>query len=87
MISKSSAEVEYRVVTYTVAETIWIQKLPIDVGIVLSTPTHVIHDNINATEINANPSHHDCSKQIVVNYYLARGRTPLMMLYCIMSYN
>lgn len=73
-VYKSSTEVEYRAVAYTVAETIWIRKLLADLGIVLSTPTRVMCDNISATYLTTNPSHHDCSKHIAVDYHFVCER-------------
>jgi len=45
-----------------------------DIGIMLSTPTHVMCDNISATYLTANPSHHDHSKHIAVDYHFVRER-------------
>jgi len=73
-VSKSSTKVEYRAVAYTVAETIWIRKLLADIGILLSTPTRVMCDNISATYLTANPNHHDRSKHIAVDYHFVRER-------------
>jgi len=74
MVPKSSTEAEYCTVACTVAEAIWIRKLLADIGIVLSAPTRVMCDNISATYLIANPTHHDRSKHIVVDYHFVRER-------------
>jgi len=68
-VLKSSIESKYRVVTYTVAKTFCIWKLLTNIGIALSTSTHVMCDNIIATYLTVNPNHHDCFKHIVVDYH------------------
>ena len=57
ILSKPLTEAKYRTIAYTVAETIWIHKLP----------TKVLCDNINATHLIANLVHRDRSKKIVVD--------------------
>jgi len=86
-VTKSSSEAEYRAVAYTVAETIWIQKLLADIGILRSTPTCVMCDSISATYLTANPSHHDRSKHIAIDYYFVHERAAdqlMEMSLCVM---
>ena len=61
-------------VAYIVAETAWIRKLLAEIGIVLSACTRVMCDNISATYLNANPSHHHHSKHIAVDYHFVHER-------------
>ena len=58
-VSKSSSEVKYEVIACTTTKTIWIRKLLADIGIVLYIRTRVTCDNISATYLIVNPSHHD----------------------------
>jgi len=73
-VSKSSTEVEYGALGYTIAETIWIRKLLCNPRIILSDPIHLYFDNISATYMSANPVLHDRSKDIVVDYHFVRER-------------
>lgn len=68
-VSKSSAEVEYRTLGYTVVETVWIRKLLYDLGVVVHDPVRLYRDNINATYISTNPIQHDRRKHIAVDYH------------------
>ncbi|XP_070008930.1 uncharacterized protein [Nicotiana sylvestris] len=54
-VSKSSTEVEYRAIAYTVAETCWIRHILCELGIFLHEPIHVLCDNINSTYMTRNP--------------------------------
>lgn len=46
-MSKSSTDVEYRVVAHTVQDTLWIHKLLPGLGIALRTPIRVMCDNVS----------------------------------------
>ena len=72
IVSKSSAEVEYRTLTYIVAETVWINKLPYNLGVFLSTLVRLYSNNLDVTCMSVNPVQHDHSKYIVVDYYFVR---------------
>lgn len=74
IVSKSSTEAEYRVVAYIVAETIWIQQLLGELGLVLKSTVKVLCDNVSATYHTVNPVLHDRSKHIAVDYHFVRER-------------
>ena len=72
--SKSSTEVEYRAIGYTVVETIWVSKLLFDLGITVYSLVRLHCDKLSATCMCANPMRHDRSKHIAVDYHFVRER-------------
>ncbi|XP_020264067.1 uncharacterized protein LOC109839995 [Asparagus officinalis] len=50
-MSKSSTEAEYRALAYTIAETLWILHILVEIGNVLRHPVTLFCDNISATYI------------------------------------
>ncbi|XP_020271922.1 uncharacterized protein LOC109847086 [Asparagus officinalis] len=73
-VLRSSTEAEYRALAYTVAETLWLRRLLVELGIVLRHPVTLFGDNISATYITANLVLHDRSKHINVDYHFVRER-------------
>jgi len=68
-ISKSSIEAECHALGYTIAVTIWIQKLFYDLVIIIHDLVHLYYDNISATYMSANPIQYDRNKHIAVDYH------------------
>ncbi|XP_018628233.1 uncharacterized mitochondrial protein AtMg00810-like [Nicotiana tomentosiformis] len=73
-ISKSSGEVEYRAIAYTVAETSWIRNILRDIRLYLRNPVHVLCDNVSSTYMYRNPVFHVRSKHINVNFHYVREK-------------
>ncbi|XP_020082391.1 uncharacterized protein LOC109705988 [Ananas comosus] len=55
IVSKSSAEAEYRAMSATASEIVWLRRLLGDIGITCSTPTPLYCDNQSAIKIANNP--------------------------------
>lgn len=67
-ISRSSIEVEYRVVASIVAELAWITSLLHELGITRTIPT-IYCDNMGATYLCANPVFHSRIKHVDIDFY------------------
>lgn len=65
-ISKSSTEAEYRAMSSTSSEIVWLQRLLQDFGIPLQLPTPLYCDNESAVKIASNPVFHERTKHIEV---------------------
>ncbi|GJZ34091.1 ribonuclease H-like domain-containing protein [Tanacetum coccineum] len=74
MLSRSSAEAEYRGVTNAVAETSWIRNLLRELHTPLFTATLVYCDNVSAVYMSANPVQHQRSKHIEINIHFVRDK-------------
>ena len=57
---------------YTVAETIYVQKLLYDLDFISSTLVHLYCHNLSAMWMSVNPVQHGCSKHIDVDYHFVQ---------------
>jgi hypothetical protein len=55
IVARSSAEAEYRVMTSTASEIVWIKQLLMDIGIEIQTPIKIFCDNQAVRHIAFNP--------------------------------
>lgn len=74
VVSRSSAESEYRGMSNATAELIWVQSILSEVGISSSAPPLLLCDNISATYLAANPVFHNRSKHIEIDHHFIRER-------------
>jgi hypothetical protein len=74
IIARSSAETEYRAMTSTASELIWIKHLLRDMKIEHAKPTQMYHDNQVARHITTNPVFHERTKHIEVDYHFVREK-------------
>jgi hypothetical protein len=74
VVSRSSAEVEYRVVANGVAEACWLRQLLVELHSPLSRATLVYCDNISAIYLSINPVQHQCTKHVEIDFYFVRER-------------
>jgi len=74
MVSRSSAEVEYRVVAHAVAETCWLRQLLQELHAPISSATIVYCDNVSATYMAQNPVHHRRTKHIEIDIHFIREK-------------
>ncbi|GKD28342.1 ribonuclease H-like domain-containing protein [Tanacetum coccineum] len=74
MLSRSSAEAEYRGVANDVAETSWIRNLLRDLHTSLFTATLVYCDNVSALYMSANPVQHQRTKHIEIDIHFVRDK-------------
>ncbi|RVW86373.1 Copia protein [Vitis vinifera] len=71
-VSKSSTESEYRAMSLTCFEIIWLRGLLVELDFSKTDPTPLHVDNTSAIQITANPIYHERTKHIEVNYHSIR---------------
>ena len=67
VVSRSSAEAEFRALTLGICEGIWIQRLLGELGVTNEKPVKMLCDNQAAISIAKNPVHHDRTKHIEID--------------------
>jgi hypothetical protein len=77
IVSRSSAEVEYRVVANTVAESTWLRQLLDDLRHPLCRATLVYCDNIGAVYMSSNTVQHQRTKHIEIDLHFVQDRVAL----------
>ncbi|CAH9051730.1 unnamed protein product [Cuscuta epithymum] len=74
VVSRSSAEAEYRAMAVTVSEILWLRWLLRDLTINLTGPTPLYCDNQAARHIALNPVFHERTKHVEMDCYFVRER-------------
>jgi hypothetical protein len=77
IVSRSSAEAEYRGVANAVAECIWLRQLLGELLCPVRSATLVFCDNISAVYLSANPVHHRRTKHVEQDVHFVRERVAL----------
>nr|XP_040258199.1 uncharacterized protein LOC109776374 [Aegilops tauschii subsp. strangulata] len=77
IISRSSAEAEYRAVANTVAECSWLRQLLQELLCDVHKATLVYCDNVSAVYLSANPVHHRRTKHIELDIHFVREKVAL----------
>lgn len=72
LVSKSSTEAEYRAMSVTCSEIIWLRGLLIELGFSQAQPTPLHADNTSAMQIAANPVYYEWTKHIEVDCHSIR---------------
>jgi len=72
IISQSSTEAEYRVMTSTTKEIVWLRWLLADMGVSFSHPTLMYCDNQSSIQIAHNSVYNKRTKYIKINCHLTR---------------
>ncbi|CAL2273919.1 unnamed protein product [Prunus armeniaca] len=72
VVSRSSAEAEYRAMASTAAEIVWLRWLLQDMGVSLSMPTLMYCDNKSAIQIAHNSVFHERTKHIELDCHFVR---------------
>nr|GEY61140.1 integrase, catalytic core [Tanacetum cinerariifolium] len=74
VVSRSSAEAEYRAMVSTVSEILWVRWLLKDMQVQLITPTSLFCDNQAARHIANNPVYHERTKHVEMDCFFVRKR-------------
>ncbi|CAL1402205.1 unnamed protein product [Linum trigynum] len=74
VVSRSSAEAEYRAMASTVSEVLWLRFLLAELGAPQTGPTILHCDNQAALHIAANPIFHERTKHVEMDCYFVRER-------------
>lgn len=74
VVSRSSAEAEYRAMATAVSEVLWLRWLLTDLGVPQHTPTPLYCNNQAARHIASNPVFHERTKHVVMDCYFVRER-------------
>nr|GEW54283.1 putative reverse transcriptase, RNA-dependent DNA polymerase, Gag-polypeptide of LTR copia-type [Tanacetum cinerariifolium] len=71
VVSRSSAEAEYRAMASTISEILWVRWLLKDMQVQLTTPTSLFCDNQAARHIVNNPVHHERTKHVEMDCFFS----------------
>lgn len=71
---RSSTEAEYKVVAYTITESLRLRYLLAEMGFLVSTPVKMLCDNTSAPYTAANLVLHDHSKHIKQDHHFVQER-------------
>jgi hypothetical protein len=74
VVSRSSAEAEYRAVANGVAEACWLRQLLVELHNPLSRATLVYCDNVSAVYLSTNPVQHQRIKNVEIDLHFIRER-------------
>ena len=74
VVSRSSAESEYRAMAHTTSELVWISYLLHQLGIESSGVMQLWCDNRAAIHIATNPVFHEQAKHVEVDYHFVRQK-------------
>jgi hypothetical protein len=77
MVSRSSAEAEYRAVATAVAETCWLRSLLQELRHPIDSATIVYCDNVSAVYQSANPVQHRCMKHMELDIHFVREKVAI----------
>jgi hypothetical protein len=73
VVSCSSAEAKYHVVTNGVVETSWLRQLLQELHSLLARATLVYYDNVSAVYLSTNPMQHQHKNHVEIDLHFVRG--------------
>lgn len=71
-MARSSTEAEYRAVTNTLAELVWLPSNMKEIGIPYFILTHLWCDNVGETYLSSNPIFHSQMKHVKIDFHFVR---------------
>jgi hypothetical protein len=77
VVSRSSAEAEYRVVTNGVVKASWLRQLLAELHNPLAKSTLVYCDNVSAVYLSTNPVQHQRTKHVEIDLHFVRDRVAI----------
>jgi hypothetical protein len=77
VVSRSSAEAEYRAVANGVAEASWLRQLLAELHTPLSRSSLVYCDNVSAVYLSTNPVQHQRTKHVEIDLHFVRDRVAI----------
>ena len=80
VVSRSSAESEYRAMTQSVCEIMWLYQLLMEVNIMTVVPAKIWCDNQAALHISSNPIFHERTKHIEIDCHFVREKIQLGLI-------
>jgi hypothetical protein len=80
VVSRSSAEAEYRGVANAAAECCWLRNLLGELQVVVNKASIIFCDNVSAVYLSDNPVHHKRTKHVELDIHFVRERTALGQL-------
>jgi len=80
VVSRSSAESEYRSMASLTCELVWLKQLLCDLQVPHSQPTLLYCDNQAASHIATNPVFHECTKHIEIDCHTMREKIQLGLI-------
>lgn len=72
VVSRSSAEAEFRALSQGICEGIWLKRMLHEIGIHTSGSLKVLCDNQSAISIAKNPVHHDRTKHVEIDRHFIK---------------
>jgi hypothetical protein len=72
VVSRSNAEVEYRVMANGVAEACWLRQLHQELHAPLTKSTLVYCDNVSVIYLSTNSIQHQCTKHVEIDLHFVR---------------
>jgi hypothetical protein len=80
VVSRSSAEAEYRGVANAAAECCWLRNLLCELAVGINKATIIFCDNVSVVYLSDNPVHHKRTKHVELDIHFVRERTALGQL-------
>ena len=74
VVSRSSAEAEFRAMAHGICEGMWLRRLLKELRIVVEEPMKVLCDNQSAISIAKNPVHHDRTKHVEIDRHFIKEK-------------
>jgi hypothetical protein len=77
VVSRSSAETEYRAIANGVAEAVWLRQLLAELHRPLARSTLVYCDNVSAVYLSTNPVQHQRTNHVEIDLHFVRNRVAI----------